>query len=213
MNRVFKYYLNLFVIVFIDDILIYSRNEEEHANNLRVVLQTIKYRQLFTKFSKCEFWLQSFSFLGHIVYIEGIRVDSQKIEAVKQWPRPTSPTYIRSFLGLAGYYRRFKEGFSSIASPLSKLTQKKVKFQWLDDCAKSFEQLKTRLTTAPNLTLLEYSDDYVIYYNASRVGLGCVLMQRGKFIAYASRQVKVHEKNYPTHDLELAAELNLLQRR
>ncbi|KAH0655152.1 hypothetical protein KY285_030034 [Solanum tuberosum] len=205
MNRVFKQYLDLFVIVFIDDILIYSRNEEEHASHLRVVLQTLKDRQLFAKFNKCEFWLQSVAFLRHIVTSEGIRVDSQKIEAVKQWPRPTSATDIRSFLGLAGYYRRFVEGFSSIASPLTKLTQKKVKFQWSDDCEKSFAELKTRLTTTPVLTLPEGSDGYVIYCDASRVGLGCVLMQRGKVIAYASRQLKVHEKNYPTHDLELAA--------
>ncbi|WMV37593.1 hypothetical protein MTR67_030978 [Solanum verrucosum] len=128
MNRVFNQYLDLFVIIFIDDILIYSRNEEEHASHLRVVLQTLKDRQLFAKFNKCDFWLQSVAFLGHIVSSEGIRVDSQKIEAVKQWPRPTSATDIRTFLGLAGYYRRFVEGFSSIASPLTKLTQKKVKF-------------------------------------------------------------------------------------
>ncbi|WMV08284.1 hypothetical protein MTR67_001669 [Solanum verrucosum] len=177
MNRVFKQYLDLFVIVFIDDILIYSRNEEEHASHLRVVLQTLKDRQLFAKFSKCEFWLQLVAFLWHIASSEGIRVDSQKIEAVKQWPRPTSATDIRSFLGLAGYYRRFVEGFSSIASPLTKLTQKKVKFQWSDDCQKSFAELKTRLPTAPVLTLPEGPDGYVIYCDASRVGLGCVLMQ------------------------------------
>ncbi|KAH0655149.1 hypothetical protein KY290_030942 [Solanum tuberosum] len=166
MNRVVKQYLDLFVIVFILDILIYSRNEKEHANHLRVVLQTPKDRQLFAKFSKCEFWLQSIAFLGHIMSSEGIRVDSQKIEAMKQWPRPTSPTYIRSFLGLPSYYRRFVEGFSSIASPLTKLTQKKVKYQLSDDYG------------------------YVIYFDMSRVGLGCVLIQRGKVIAYASRQLK-----------------------
>ncbi|WMV38341.1 hypothetical protein MTR67_031726 [Solanum verrucosum] len=128
MNKVFKQYLDLFVIVFIDDILIYSRNEKEHASHLRVVLQTLKDLQLFAKFNKCEFWLQSVAFLRHIVSSERIRVDSQKIEAVKQWPRPTSAIDIRSFLGLAGYYRRFVERFSSIASPLTRLTQKKVKF-------------------------------------------------------------------------------------
>ncbi|WMV32714.1 hypothetical protein MTR67_026099 [Solanum verrucosum] len=138
MNRVFKQYLDLFVIVFIADILIYSRNEEEYASHLRLVLQTLKDRQLYAKFSK----------------------------------------YIRSFLGLAGYYRRFVEGFSSIASPLTKLTQKKVKFQWSDDCEKIFAELKTRLTTTPILTLPEGSDGYVIYCDASRIGLGCVLMQR-----------------------------------
>ncbi|WMV18643.1 hypothetical protein MTR67_012028 [Solanum verrucosum] len=149
MNMVFKKYLDLFVIVFIDDILIYSRNEEEHATYLRVVLQTLKDRQLFAKFSKYEFWFQTDAFLGHIMSSEGIQVDSQKIEVVKQWPSRTSPIDIRSFLGFVGYYRRFVKGFSSIASPLTKLTQKKVKFQLSDECEKSFVKLKTRLAIAP----------------------------------------------------------------
>ncbi|WMV08382.1 hypothetical protein MTR67_001767 [Solanum verrucosum] len=135
---------------------------------------------------------------------EGIPVDSQNIEAVKQWPRPTSPTDIRSFFGLASYYRRFVERFSSIASPLTKLTHKKAKFQWSDECEKSFAEFKTRLTVAPVLTLPDGLDGYVIYYDASRVGLGCVLMQRAKVLAYAFRQLKVYEKNYPNHDLKLA---------
>ena len=167
----------MFVIEFIDDILIYSRSEEEHASHLRLFLQTLKDRQLFAKFSKCEFWLQSIAFVGHIVTSEEIHVASQKIEAVKQWPRPTSATDIRSFLGLAGYYKGFMEGFSSIASLLTRLTQKMVKFQWSDDYEKSFTELKTRLTTAPVLTLPEGLDGYLIYSDASRVGLGCVLMQ------------------------------------
>ena len=149
MNKVFKQYLDLFVIVFIDDILIYTRNNKEHVNHSRVVLQTLKDRQLFTMFNKCEFWLQSFDFLGHIVSSEGIWLDSQKIKAPKQWPRPTSATYIKIFLRLEGYYRRFMEVFSSIASPLTRLTQKIVKFQWSDDCGKNFAKLKTRLTTTP----------------------------------------------------------------
>ena len=123
---------------------------------------------------------------------------------MKQWPSSTSVIDIKSFLGLAGYYRRFVEGFSSIASPLTKLTQKMVKFQWSDNCEKSFAELETRLITAPVLTLPEGLDGYVIYCDASRVALGCVLMQRDKVITYASRQLKVHKKNYPTHDLELA---------
>ena len=114
----------MFVIVFIDDILIYSRSEDEHASNLRIVLQTLKDRQLFAKFSKCEIWLQSVAYVGHIVSQKGIRVDSQKIEAVKQWPKPTSATDIRSFLGLTGYYRMFMEGFSSTVSPLTRLTRR-----------------------------------------------------------------------------------------
>ena len=120
-------------------------------------------------------------------------------------PRPTYAIDFRSFVGLTGYYRRFVEGFSSITSSLTRLTQKMVKFRWSHDCEKSIAQLKTRLTTTPVLSLLEGCDGYVIYCNASRVGLGWVLMQRDKVISYASRKLKVHEKNYPTRDLELAA--------
>ena len=149
--------------------------------------------------------MQSVAFLGHIVSSEGIRVDSQKIKAVKKWPIPTSATDIRSFLGLEGYYKRFVEGFSSITSPLTRLTQKMVEFQWSDNCEKSFTELKTRLTTTLVLTLQEGLNGYVIYYDASRVVFGCVLMQTDKVISYASRKFKVHERNYQTHDLELAA--------
>ena len=145
---------------------------------MRVVLNTLKDRQLFTKFSKCEFWLQSVAFLGHIVSSKGIRLDSQKIEAVKLWPRHTSVIDIRNFLVLVGYYKRFVEGFSSIASPLTRFTHKMVKFQWSDDCEKIIVELKSRLSTATVLTLPEGSDGYVIYCDASRVGLGCVLMER-----------------------------------
>ena len=205
MNRVFRNFLDSFVIVFIDDILIYSKSEDDHMNHLRIVLQVLKDHQLYAKFSKCEFWLRSVAFLGHIVSSEGIEVDPKKTDAVKSWPRPLSPSDIRSFLGLAGYYRRFVEGFSSIASPLTALTQKKSKFEWSESCEKSFQLLKDKLTSAPVLTLPEGTEGFVVYCDASRVGLGCVLMQHGKVIAYVSRQLKVHEKNYPTHDLELAA--------
>ena len=136
---------------------------------------------------------------------EGIGVDSTKIEAIQNWHRPTSVTEIRSFLGLAGYYRRFVENFSRLAAPLTRLTQKNVKFQWSDACEKSFQELKQRLITAPILALPAGSGGYTVYCDASRVGLGCVLMQRGKVIAYASRQLRPYEQNYPTHDLEMAA--------
>uniref|UniRef100_A0A0V0HH59 Putative ovule protein n=1 Tax=Solanum chacoense TaxID=4108 RepID=A0A0V0HH59_SOLCH len=171
---------------------------------LGCVLQVLKDHQLYSKFSKCEFWLRSIDFLGHIVSSNGIKVDPKKTDAVKGWPRPLTPTDIRSFLGLTGYYRRFVEDFSSIASPLTALTQKKTKFVWSEACEKSFQELKDRLTSASVLTLSEGTDGFVVYCDASRVGLGCVLMQHGKVIAYASRQLKVHEKNYPTQDLELA---------
>ena len=187
MNGVFRPYLDSFVIVFIDDILIYSRTKEEHEHHLRIVLGILKEKKLYAKFSKCEFWLSSVAFLGHVVSKEGITVDPKKIEAVRDWVRPTSVTEIRSFLGLEGYYRRFVEGFSSIASPLTRLTQKEVTFRWSDECEFSFQKLKTLLTTAPILTLPVEGEGFVVYCDASRVGLGCVLMHKGRVIAYASR--------------------------
>ncbi|XP_070002912.1 uncharacterized protein [Nicotiana sylvestris] len=135
-------------------------------------------------------------FLGHVISREGIMVDPQKIAAVKNWPRPTTPIEIRSFFGLAGYYRRFVEGFSSLASPLTKLTQKAVKFQWSDTCEKSFQELKSSLTTTPILILSEGTMGFVVYCDASRIGLGCVLMQHGKNRAESSLVAEVKEKQF-----------------
>ncbi|GKB68006.1 putative reverse transcriptase domain-containing protein [Tanacetum coccineum] len=136
---------------------------------------------------------------------QGIHVDPAKIESIKDWASPKTPTEIRQFLGLAGYYRRFIEGFSKIAKPMTKLTQKKVKFVWGDKQEAAFQLLKQKLCSAPILALPEGSEDFIAYCDASIKGLGTVLMQREKVIAYASRQLKIHEKNYTTHDLELGA--------
>ena len=124
MNRVLKPYLDKFVIVFIDDILIYSKSEKEHEEHLRLILELLKEKQLYAKFSKCEFWLKTVQFLGHVVDSEGLHVDRAKIEAIKKWETPNTPTQIRQFLGLAGYYRRFIQDFSKIAKPLTELTHK-----------------------------------------------------------------------------------------
>ncbi|GJU59679.1 putative reverse transcriptase domain-containing protein [Tanacetum coccineum] len=183
MNRVCKPYLDKFVIVFIDDILIYSKNKQEHEEHLKLILELLKKEELYAKFSKCEFWIPKVQFLGHMIDSEGIHVDPAKIESIKDWASPKSPTEIRQFLGLAGYYQRFIEGFSKIAKPMTKLTQR----------------------SAPILALPEGSEDFIAYCDASKKGLGAVLMQREKVIAYASRQLKIHEKNYTTHDLELGA--------
>ena len=193
MNRVFRLFLDRFVIVFIDDILVYSKNKAEHAMHLRLVLQTLREHQLYVKFSKCEFWLEKVEFLGHVVSKEGIQVDPKKIEAITEWPRPTTVTEVRSFLGLAGYYRRFVNDFSRIEAPLTRLTQKNVKFMWTDKCEEHFLLLKDLLTSAPVLTLPSGDEGYTVYCDASRVGLGCVLMQNGRVIAYALRQLKKHE--------------------
>ncbi|GJS16524.1 reverse transcriptase domain-containing protein [Tanacetum coccineum] len=159
MNRVCKPYLDKFVIVFIDDILIYSRNKEEHANHLRIILELLKKEKLYAKFSKCDFWIRIVQFLGHLIDSQGLHVDPAKIEAVKNWTSPTTPIEIRQFLGLA----------------------------------------------TPILALPEGNDDFVVYCDASHQGLGAVLMQREKVIAYASQQLKPNEENYTTHDLKLGA--------
>ena len=205
MNRVFKEFLDKFVIVFIDDILVYSRTKEEHVAHLTQVLEVLKVKQLYAKFKKCEFWLDRVVFLGHVISGAGISVDPSKVEAINNWMQPTNPSEVRSFLGLAGYYRRFVEGFSKIAMPLTQLTRKGVMFRWTDMCERSFQELKKRLTSAPILSIPSGTGGFVIYSDASKNGLGCVLMQNGKVIAYASKQLKEYEKNYPTHDLELAA--------
>ncbi|KAL0560141.1 hypothetical protein IC582_000535 [Cucumis melo] len=205
MNRVFREFLDTFVIVFIDDILIYSKTEAEHEKHLRMVLQTLRDNKLYAKFSKCEFWLKQVSFLGHVVSKAGVSVDPAKIEAVTGWTRPSTVSEVRSFLGLAGYYRRFVENFSRIATPLTQLTKKGAPFVWSKACEDSFQNLKQKLVTAPVLTVPDGSSNFVIYSDSSKKGLGCVLMQQGKVVAYASRQLKSHEQNYPTHDLELAA--------
>src|SRR5262249_52882837 len=170
-----------------------------------MVLQTLREHQLCAKYSKCEFWLQSIAFLGHVISRDGIQVDPRKIEAVISWQRPTTVTEIQRFLGLACYYRRFVQDFSRLAAPLTRLTWKNVRFQWTEDCEQSFQRLKECLASAPVLALPSDTGGYIVYCDASRVGLGCVLMQHGRVIAYGSRQLKNHEKNYPTHDLELAA--------
>ncbi|GKB63178.1 putative reverse transcriptase domain-containing protein, partial [Tanacetum coccineum] len=205
MNRVCKPYLDKFVIVFIDDILVYSKDEEEHGKHLKIILELLKKERLYAKFSKCDFWLDLVQFLGHVIDRNGVHVDPAKIEAIKNWAAPTTPTEVRQFLGLAGYYRRFIEGFSLISKPLTKLTQKDKKYEWGKEEEEAFQTLKQKLCSAPILALPEGTEDFVVYCDASLKGYGAVLMQREKVIAYASRQLKVHEENYTTHDLELGA--------
>lgn len=211
MNRIFHPYLDKFVVVFIDDILVYSKSEEEHAEHLRVVLEVLREKKLFAKLSKCDFWLEEVSFLGHVISRGGVSVDPSKIEAVSKWEAPKSVSEIRSFLGLAGYYRKFIEGFSKLALPLTMLTRKGQAFVWDSKCEEGFQELKRRLTTAPILILPSPSEPFEVYCDASLLGLGGVLMQNQQVVAYASRQLKVHERNYPTHDLELAAVVFVLK--
>ncbi|GJX95732.1 putative reverse transcriptase domain-containing protein [Tanacetum coccineum] len=177
-NRVCRPYLDKFVIVFIDDILIYFKTQEERVEHLRLVLELLKKDKLYAMFSKCEFWLREVQFLGHVINGNGIHVDPSKIEAVKNWKAPRTPTEVRSFLGLAGYYRRFIENFSKIAKSLTILTQKSKTFNWGEEQEYAFQTLKDKLCNAPVLALPDGSKDFVVYCDASGIGLGCVLMQR-----------------------------------
>ena len=149
----------------------------------------LREKKLYAKFSKCEFWLDAVSFLGHVVSKDGVMVDPSKIETVNNWVRPNNMSEIRSFDGFASYYRRFFKGFSSIASQLTNLTKQNVPFVWCDECEKSFQKLKTLLTTAPILTLLVEGKNFIVYCDASYFGLGAVLMQEKNVIAYGSRQL------------------------
>eukprot|EP00253_Pinus_taeda_P009116 PITA_09116 len=161
MNNIFHQYLDRFVLIFIDNILIYSRTKEEHQEHLRMVLQTLREHQLYAKFSKCDFLKEEIQYLGHVITKNGIVVDPEKIKSIMDWPIPKDVADIRSFMGLVGYYRRFMEGFSKVAFPITSLQKKGKAFQWTTDFQKSFEQLKPLLTTAPILSIADPDKDYV----------------------------------------------------
>jgi hypothetical protein len=174
-------------------------------------LQKLRDNQLYAKYSKCEFWIGEVPFLGHIISNGGISADPAKVKEIVVWSIPTTVTEIRSFLGLAGYYWRFIEGFAKIAKPMTSLLEKGREFKWDEKCQDSFDQLKKRLMLPPVLIMLDLQKGFDIYCDACGQGLGCVLMQEGHVIAYASRQLRKHELNYPTHDLELAAVVHALK--
>jgi hypothetical protein len=203
MNSVFMPELDKFVVVFIDDILVFSKTEEEHAEHLRIVLNRLREHQLYAKFSKCEFRLKKVPFLGHVLSAAGIEVDPSKVKDILEWKAPTSVHEVRSFLGLSGYYRRFIPNFSKVAKPMTELLKKANKFEWNDKCEEAFQILKQSLTTAPILAQPDIGKPFDIYCDASGSGLGCVLMQEGKVIAYASRQLKKHEEHYDVRNYQI----------
>lgn len=184
---------------------------EEHKEHLRLVLQTLQEHQLYAKFSKCDFFKEEIQCLGHVITKEGIAVDPEKIKTIMEWPVPMDVADIRSFMGLAGYYRRFVEGFSRVAYPITSLHKKGRAFRWTPECQQIFEQLKHLLTTAPILSIADPSKDYVVCTDRSKEGVGGVLMQEGKVIAYKSRKLKEHDQKYSAYDLELVAVIHALK--
>ncbi|XP_066333842.1 uncharacterized mitochondrial protein AtMg00860-like [Miscanthus floridulus] len=176
MNKVFMDELDMLVVVFINDILFYLATVEEHEQHLGVVLEKLRQNQLYAKFNKCEFWLEEVAFLGHIFTADGVAIDLAKVEAMKEWEQTYNVTDIWSFLGLAGYYCHFIENFSKIAKPMTNLLKKTNEFDWMPECEQSFQPLKQKLTSTPMLALPDLQQDFVVYCDASKQGLGCVLM-------------------------------------
>jgi hypothetical protein len=198
-------------VVFIGDIFIYSKSDSDHEEHLRLVLQKLRDNQLYAKYSKCEFLIDEVSFLGHIISNGGISVDPAKVKEIVVWSIPTTVMEIQSFLGVARYYRRFIEGFLKIAKPMTSLLEKGREFKWDEKCQDSFDQIKKRLMSPPVLVMPDPQKGFDIYCDACGQGLGCVLMQEGHVITYASRQLRKYELNYPTHHLELAAVVHALK--
>ena len=191
MNILFSPYLDQFVIIFIDDILVYSKNAADHEVHLRKVLEVLREQKLYAKYAKCKFWESTVHFLGHVISTGGITVDPEKVTPVREWKRPKDVNQIRSFLGLAGYYRRFIKNFSILAAPMTRLTKKDVKFAWSAECEQAFEALKERLTTAPVLVISTPGVKYVVYTDACGTGIGCLLMHARLKIGRSSTRTEV----------------------
>jgi hypothetical protein len=212
MNGVFREYLDKFVIVFLDDILVYSKSEEEHEHHLRIVLQVIREHKLYAKLSKCSYYQKKIHYLGHIISKYGIVMEPEKIEAIREWSVPKNVTEVKSFMGLVGYYKSFIVGFSRISHPITSLQRKEKKFQWTKECERSFQQLKQLLTSAPILRIANPNEDFVVCKDACKEGLGGILSQNGFVVCYESRKFKEHESLYATHNLELAVIVHALKK-
>ncbi|XP_065874792.1 uncharacterized protein [Euphorbia lathyris] len=211
MNHVLREFIGKFVVVYFDDILIYSKSEAEHIEHVKVVLDVLREQKLYANLSKCSFWMEKVVFLGFIVSAQGVSVDIEKVKAIQEWPTPNSVTEVRSFHGLASFYRRFVKNFSTIAAPLTEVIKKNVGFKWGKAQEDAFEMLKARLTSAPVLALPNFDKSFEIECDASGVGIGAVLMQEGRPIAFFSEKLSGATLNYPTYDKELYALVRALQ--
>jgi hypothetical protein len=211
MNGIFKNYLDKFVIVFLYDILIYSKSEEEHEHHLRLVLQVLREFLLYAKFSKCSFYQKKIHYLGHINLVWGIAVDPEKIEAIRGWSTPRNVSDVRYSMGLASYYKRFIVRFSKISHPITPFQNKGTKFEWTLKCENNFNLLKELLTSAPMLKIVDPNESFLVCTDTCKEGIGGVLTQNGHVIGYESIKLKEHERNYDTSDLELATIIHALR--
>jgi hypothetical protein len=211
MNNVLSKFLEIFVLVFIDDILIYSKNVEYREEHLKIVLQVLRERHLYAKFSKCDFFQKQVHYLGHVISEQGVVVHPDKIKSITDWPTPNDVSDIRSFMGLAEYYRRFIKGFSKIHFLIISLQKKGAKFIWTSECEERLQELKYFLTNAHVLKIADSNKDFPVCIDACKEALRGFLMQEGHVICYESRKLNEHEINYVTHDLELAAIVHALK--
>ena len=201
MPKIFSKQLGKFVFIYLDDILIFSKTRAEHLDHVREVLEVLRSNELYVKLSKCEFEQPEVKFLGHIISREGIKPDPKTVTVVQDWPKPTSITEIRSFLGLANYFRKFIQGYSTLAAPLTKLTRNDGSMeQWNEACDKAFQGLKDALCQAPTLAHPDFTKPFEVWADASIVGVGAVLMQDGHPVAYLSKKLTPADVNYTTTD-------------
>ena len=211
MQDIFRPYLDDFVLVFFDDILIYSKNEAEHEEHVRKALELLRHHKLYAKESKCTFCSPQVSYLGFIISFEGILVDPEKVKDIVIWPQPSNVSEIRGFLGITGWYRIFVKDYALIATPLTELLKKGIRIEWKPEHESSFSELKGYLVSTPILKLPDFTKEFEVVTDASKLALGGVLTQEGRRVAYTSRKLKDHEKNYATHDLELLAVIHALK--
>ena len=209
MNHIFRQQLRKFLLIFFDDILIYSKTWEEHLQHIQEVLNILETESLYAKFSKCEFGLEEILYLGHKINAEGVSVDEEKIKVIKEWPRPKNLTQLRGFIGLCSYYRRFVKGFSKIASPLIDLT-KKGAFAWNGRAQQAFDELKIIMSSCPVLAIPDFAIPFELQCDASRNETGAVLMQKKHPIAFESRKLSESEKRYSIYDKEIIAIMHAL---
>ncbi|MCO5551438.1 hypothetical protein L7F22_004941 [Adiantum nelumboides] len=212
MTDLFREGLDNFVLVFFDDILVYSKTREEHEQHLRQVLEILRTAKLYAKRSKCLFFVEKVAYLGFIVSKDGISPDPAKVEVVVKWPIPQSVSEVRGFLGLTGWCRIFIQDYALISKPLTELTQIDETFIWTEKRDFAFNELKNLLATSPVLKLPDFEKTFEVIVDACAKGVGGILRQEGHPIAYESRQLRIHERNYPTHDLELLAVVHALKK-
>ena len=211
MNRLFHSYLDQFVVIYLDDIVVYSNNMEDHVEHLYKVFEVLRDNELYVKREKCSFAQPTVHFLGHTVSHGEIRMDSDKIDAIKNWEAPTKVPELRSFLGMANYYRRFIFNYSAIAAPLTDLLKKDRAWNWSAACQTAFERLKLAVTQEPVLALPDFSKPFEVHTDASDFAIGGVLMQEGHPIAYESLKLNEAEQRYSAHEKEMTAVVHCLR--